>query len=165
MKTTLDEIKLAEAEIAAATDRLANLRKKLEEPLPSPTFKQIQNAIPLVRQRRQIRKEALENLFYRAVLSEEEDYHHQMNKEDKQIILKQLESAEPRWRPISEAPKDGTEILIACQRENRAYIYVAWHEELDGWWQVTRGTSTVIRNASHWMPLPLPPAPDSEVKG
>ena len=55
-----------------------------------------------------------------------------------------------QWRPIEEAPKDGTHILVTNgKRQAAAY-----------WWPaVWMGTTHCGMNEpTHWMPLPPPPA-------
>lgn len=65
------------------------------------------------------------------------------------------------WRPIGEAPKDGTRIIVASDEYGSVWC--------DVWWEVrpragARWTSFVgpLRfQPTHWMPLPAPPNPAS----
>lgn len=68
--------------------------------------------------------------------------------------------AEAEWRPISTAPKDGTEIDVlidACER----YANVAY--ESGEWWIETYDKAigdvriAIRRQLTHWRPLPQPP--------
>jgi hypothetical protein len=57
------------------------------------------------------------------------------------------------WQPIETAPKDGTAILVHCNR----MTYEAWYSQV---WNhfvhaVTGGTHEV--EPTHWMPLPPKP--------
>lgn len=56
----------------------------------------------------------------------------------------------PRWRPIAEAPRDGSMVLIYDPTDTKHPIAVDWFSacaDTPGW----LGTPT------HWMPLPPPP--------
>ena len=58
------------------------------------------------------------------------------------------------WRPISEAPKDGTEILVGwVGAQNR--IVSRWLKNLEKW---SHPFSREPNPPTHWMPLPTPPA-------
>lgn len=64
------------------------------------------------------------------------------------------------WRPIEEAPKDGTKIIGWCAGDGVELI--SWRSVIDydipkpGRWRDEDGWSS---GATHWMPLPAPPAP------
>ncbi len=63
------------------------------------------------------------------------------------------------WQPIETAPTDGTHVLLAYYwaGERRHYIAEGWFDNrviIDGWHR--HGDSSV--RATHWMPLPAPPA-------
>lgn len=71
------------------------------------------------------------------------------------------------WRPISEAPKDGTLILgwdNKIMRGRGAACVMGWfrnettqkHEWMNFW------NAYRVDGPSHWQPLPLPPAPNQE---
>lgn len=72
------------------------------------------------------------------------------------------------WRPIADAPRDGTLILVARDSvwSEDVHAVVRWAEYLDrdneSWWQIHDGKNDHgLRGGgpSHWMPLP--PAPDA----
>lgn len=66
------------------------------------------------------------------------------------------------WRPIDEAPKDGTSILgywlpitgAYAQNAGRAFGVVIWEK---GTWCNPDNTDDDYRDPSMWMPLPSPP--------
>jgi hypothetical protein len=66
------------------------------------------------------------------------------------------------WRPIDEAPKDGTPILgywapitgVYAQNEGQAFGIVIWER---GTWCSPDDTDNDYRDPSMWMPLPSPP--------
>jgi hypothetical protein len=85
------------------------------------------------------------------------------------------------WRPIGNAPKDGTFVLVylpetpyasGCQGCNVVSArYVGRTHDYNGWWEsdlveVTAGyydgwdVENLRLSPSHWMPLPAPP-PDA----
>ena len=58
------------------------------------------------------------------------------------------------WRPMSEAPKDGTLILVTVKHIG-CDVVSFWGA---GWRETTNGL--MLRdNPTHWQPLPKPPAP------
>lgn len=57
-----------------------------------------------------------------------------------------------QWRPISEAPKDGTRIL--CVLESGYYVILQWNRDAE-YWQARPDGQTWT--PTHWMPLPPPP--------
>ena len=78
------------------------------------------------------------------------------------------------WQPIETAPRDGTNILILAQRhpeDHETSVYVGFRGTIDGYgeddvqgwcdWGAGMdddGRWYVIDDATHWMPLPSPPA-------
>lgn len=60
------------------------------------------------------------------------------------------------WLPIDTAPKDGTEILLACTNVLSDIGLCYWRNDhvMVGW---TWGLGKAFRNPSHWMPLPKLP--------
>ena len=57
------------------------------------------------------------------------------------------------WRPISTAPRDGTEVLADTSGLGRVVVY--WDNEESQW---GTGLGYLDRGApTHWMPLPPPP--------
>ena len=67
-----------------------------------------------------------------------------------------------QWRPIEEAPKDGTPILLLIQfpGEPPHIITALWDGRVPKWpWRPVGGSSAYSEEyATHWMPLPPPPA-------
>ena len=68
-----------------------------------------------------------------------------------------------KWRPISEAPRDGTRILVYQPAvlykggmSYPPYIEVAEYRDYDGKWDA----GDVILDPTHWMPRPRPPESD-----
>jgi hypothetical protein len=74
-------------------------------------------------------------------------------------------NAVPRWRPISEAPKDGTPVDLWC--DGRRWTDMEWNSTSpsnpDGAWK-PEGASWKEElswmRPTHWMPLPEPPTND-----
>lgn len=71
------------------------------------------------------------------------------------------------WKPISEAPKDGTFILAYQPGVAAPDIVVVSFDEYwsqDGWWMCCDGKNPELPlrgpEPTHWQPLPPPPAPD-----
>ena len=70
------------------------------------------------------------------------------------------------WRPIADAPKDGSTILIYSPNASRAVREVSWsipyEGATDGWWATPhgpqgRGYTILPESPTHWKPLPPPP--------
>lgn len=61
------------------------------------------------------------------------------------------------WQPIETAPTDGTEVLLCIAGEHEPHLYHA--EWRDDQWCIewTDGTNPIY-GATHWQPLPDPPA-------
>jgi hypothetical protein len=63
------------------------------------------------------------------------------------------------WRKIEEAPTTGREILIYCERSAMTYL-ASWHRTA---WLISkppgRDPNFYVVGATHFMPLPAPPAP------
>ena len=77
--------------------------------------------------------------------------------------LRASSPSEP-WRPISEAPKDGTVILVG----GAGWCAVGHCGDEDGRWWTTHPCLIGVRpglatngaeDPTHWQPLPLPPRP------
>lgn len=82
------------------------------------------------------------------------------------------------WKPIETAPKDGTDILIAQAGCERVYKggwatqaetgHGAWRVS-DNFWSEAEGAFLSIKLtddfATHWMPIPAPPATVSPEAG
>lgn len=70
------------------------------------------------------------------------------------------------WRPISEAPKDGTYILLFPCKGRGGYLgpmSAYWHSPAHGkgFWVASTHTQG---DATYWQPLPLPPEGREEEK-
>lgn len=85
----------------------------------------------------------------------------------------------PQWRPISEAPRDGTDVLVFYEVANTQFAHIAFYDDgqLDpdedydpdavGWWSyvwssVRRYKLEGLNEPTHWMPLPEPPEQEDE---
>lgn len=81
----------------------------------------------------------------------------------------------PEWRPIEEAPKDGTKVLAICEPrhigppsdgKSMGFTYMAvvwWRKAKDPQWDQTRWKHALndsYAEPTHWMPLPSPPDGD-----
>jgi hypothetical protein len=60
------------------------------------------------------------------------------------------------WQPIETAPKDGTRVVLYLPEFAEEYRIAFWARSW-GEWQTIPGLYS-CRSASHWMPLPPPPA-------
>lgn len=70
---------------------------------------------------------------------------------------------QPKWQPISTAPKDGTAFL-GCKAGGSSFVarqdcdivhYSGWG---GGVWEGARGYAKLrLDELTHWMPLPAPP--------
>ena len=83
--------------------------------------------------------------------------------------------SEMKWMPIESAPKDGTEVLVWDQRcalgplamhyTSREYLQREYGDPdyMEAGWYLSYsypdGFAEVPMEPTHWMPLPLPPAP------
>jgi hypothetical protein len=59
------------------------------------------------------------------------------------------------WRPISTAPRDGTDVLIYDPTDTKNPVAVDWYShdaDTPGW----------LGNPTHWQPLPPPPREGSD---
>jgi len=61
------------------------------------------------------------------------------------------------WRPISSAPKDGSAVLLFFPKRYSGSGGISWGCHVSGDWLDSRAIRD--NDASHWMPLPEPPAP------
>jgi hypothetical protein len=63
------------------------------------------------------------------------------------------------WRPISEAPRDGSWILLYDADHKNPYLHAQFRR--GAWWgQLTQSGRTVVWNAPRWW-RPLPPPPEA----
>lgn len=62
------------------------------------------------------------------------------------------------WRPIAEAPRDGTYVLITDRRHPPCHLIARWNH--GKWWGQPTQTGRAITwdEATDFMPLPPPPA-------
>lgn len=67
-----------------------------------------------------------------------------------------------KWQPIDTAPKDGTEIIIWDGSNIRIATFMYTDDDGQMKW-FPDGMPFVV--ATHWMPLPSPPLPETEGKG
>lgn len=67
----------------------------------------------------------------------------------------QAASAQSGWRPIAEAPKDGTKLLLWATRNTMLVptpeVVSGWYA--NGWW----GDESTLSHVTHWQPLPDAP--------
>ena len=85
-----------------------------------------------------------------------------------ELLLLRSRSAERReWRPISEAPKDGTVVDLWCIAPGIAALDAGRTTDCwfaDGqWWRYDDQWGgdqcrSAVHNATHWQPLPSPPS-------
>ena len=61
-----------------------------------------------------------------------------------------------KWRPIEEAPRDGTTIL-ACWPQQGNLMMLVWYSSVQGFWLRTGREPVIPMQATHWMPIPKPP--------
>jgi hypothetical protein len=64
------------------------------------------------------------------------------------------------WRPISDAPKDGTDILVGVQGIGWPVRVAFWDEARGGVWSIWPGRE--LAHPTHWQPLPPPPTDTPE---
>ena len=63
------------------------------------------------------------------------------------------------WRPIAEAAKGPTSILVWCAERRNTYV-VTWVDCFDGtegWQHFGGGGFWLTETPTHWMPIPPPP--------
>lgn len=70
-----------------------------------------------------------------------------------------------QWLPIESAPKDGTPLMVWVAEDDAVGTHCLAPISItnDGWWwdDSTGDQIRRILSATHWMPLPPPPAKDS----
>ena len=67
----------------------------------------------------------------------------------------------PQWLPIETAPKDGTRFL-AYEKRDISHYPCWWNSDFQGWsgWQDDWDSEP---KPTHWMPLPTPHLPQSQI--
>lgn len=70
--------------------------------------------------------------------------------------LEAIKPRPPAWQPIETAPKDGTLVLLF---EDGVQYIAHWAETAGGQFF---NDAEYQHNPTHWMPLPTPPAHDSQ---
>ena len=65
-----------------------------------------------------------------------------------------------KWQPIETAPKDGSYILGWSYSFNRSVELIRWNEE-ENCFEFEEDCEA---SATHWMPLPEPPASPATIK-
>jgi hypothetical protein len=77
-------------------------------------------------------------------------------------IASAIRSAEPQWQPIETAPKNGTLFLVATIYDLSSVHEAYWDRDFGGLCFYDR---VQCNNATHWMPLPAPPALPEAISG
>ena len=67
-----------------------------------------------------------------------------------------------QWQPIEAAPKDGTWLLAYIPRDAPHVLVLRWTTNTEGRYAAWRDGEYYCYEASHWMPLPDPPAGGGE---
>lgn len=69
------------------------------------------------------------------------------------------------WMPIETAPKDGL-IDVWVDLHEGYRLADAYYDTICGQWRTSRPSNHLVcvpeRHVTHWMPMPLPPVPESE---
>lgn len=78
--------------------------------------------------------------------------------------------AERTWRPISEAPRDGTSVLILLRQEaphaNRRVREGSFSKRKGAYWTLSKNYEVwAIDHIEGWQPLPTPPRAAAEREG
>lgn len=79
---------------------------------------------------------------------------------DREAVIEEcatLPNVPSNWRPIAEAPRDGTSIL-ACHAGGNSVWKIRWG--LDGKWGMSG--YPIFWEPTHWQPLPSPPTAEGE---
>lgn len=124
--------------------------------------------IAIERARDALRKHGIDiNLPHEGDLDDLERDHYDGLVDAYYAIAAAIRSAGPQWQPIESAPKDGTVIDLWCRAPGLsagpARVPDCWYS--DGrWWRYDNEHGddqcrSRVHNATHWMPLPAPPAP------
>ena len=69
------------------------------------------------------------------------------------------DAAPSPWRPMDEAPKDGTEILIFARNIYGVNRHIGHWMQMSDSWADREGYHWPVDNVLAWMPLPEPPEP------
>jgi hypothetical protein len=82
---------------------------------------------------------------------------------ERDAAVARAEAAEAKWRPIAEAPRDGSRLLLwypATRIDDGLSVEGFWDRLFDGEWMLSRGGNHIdrrVRRPTHWMPLPAGP--------
>jgi hypothetical protein len=93
--------------------------------------------------------------------------HHWLSSLDMRLCWRYVLAAAPQppsaWRPISEAPKDGTDVLIYVADTAEQFVGY-WRDDSNAFVIAPngRGGWTGLKEPTHWMPLPPPPSAGEE---
>jgi hypothetical protein len=72
--------------------------------------------------------------------------------------IEELEKAS-QWQPIETAPKDGSTIIVGLGRHRDFPVLIVFYNRLyEIWLHYGEAKLGLEVNATHWMPLPKPPA-------
>jgi len=64
------------------------------------------------------------------------------------------------WRPIAEAPRDGTRVILFRENWEESRLVGYWHSDFLDW--MVPGSGVAVVSATHWQPLPSPPRQPTE---
>lgn len=73
-----------------------------------------------------------------------------------QCALEAVRGKVSPWRPIEEAPRDGT--VLDLRASDIRWCDCFWHEDYGAWYTYQDGGHLLGVEPSHFMPLPTPPA-------
>ena len=65
-----------------------------------------------------------------------------------------------KWRPIEEAPKDGTKFIgwwANTLYQDEDDVITTWYDDIEYRWETNFHSSSEYEYPTHWMPLPEPP--------
>lgn len=65
--------------------------------------------------------------------------------------------SENEWRNIDTAPRDGTQVWLWSERQYSRPVWGWYSGALNSWMAHVGDRTDIIKNPTHWMPLPEPP--------